>query len=75
MARARRITTKLIEDPNYSIDAAYDESIAQIETEYAIVQSANRLTDKLEVLLTEGVIGERTINALNRLLSRIKEII
>lgn len=75
MPRARRITKKLIEKPDYSIDDAYEESVAQIEVENAIVQIANRLADKLEALLLEDDIGERTITALKRLLSRIKEVI
>ena len=75
LARAKKITSYLTERPSYSIENAFDESVARIEVEHAASQLADRLFAKLEDLKDGGELNDRTVEALTRLLKRIRELL
>lgn len=44
---ARRVTTRLIEDPDYSISDAFAGSVEQVDFEHTVEQATDRLADNL----------------------------
>lgn len=52
-SRAHAAATRLIEDPTYTVETAYKDTVAFIDFEHGIEQTANRLADKLSEHLGE----------------------
>jgi ParB family transcriptional regulator, chromosome partitioning protein len=75
-AMARRVTMKLIEEPEYSIDDAFRGSIEQVDFEHSVEQLAVRLAEKLrEHAEREYVVGEGVSDALSDLSKVIRQIL
>lgn len=76
VATARRVTMKLIEDEDYSVDDAFKSSIEQVDFEHSVEQLTVRLTDKLrEHIEREYAVGEGVSDALSDLAKVIRQIL
>jgi ParB family chromosome partitioning protein len=76
VAIARRVTHKLIEDPAYSIEDAFKDSIEQVDFEHSVEQLADRLADRLrEHVEREYTVGEGVEDALKDLAKVIRQIL
>jgi ParB/RepB/Spo0J family partition protein len=69
---AASLVSRLIEDPTYSINQAFQDSIARSDYEHNLEQQANRLTDKLTEELDRGT---RPAGALADALRDLRSII
>jgi ParB family chromosome partitioning protein len=65
---ATRVTRKLIDDPNYTIDQAFSASVEQVDFEHSLEQLVERLEAKLDEHEERGYdFGEGVLAALQRL--------
>jgi ParB family chromosome partitioning protein len=72
---ARRASERLIGDPHYSVDDAFRDTVEQADFEHSVEQLANRLTEKLEIVLAaQRDVGPGLRQALLRLGSTIRRI-
>lgn len=76
VAVARRVTVKLIEDPSYSIENAFEGSVERVDFEHTIEQVSERLEDKLALHQLRGYeLGEGLRASLKRLERTIKSLL
>lgn len=76
VAVARRVTVKLIKDPSYSIENAFEGSVEQVDFEHTIEQVSERLEDKLALHQLRGYeLGEGLRTSLKRLERTIKKLL
>ncbi len=76
VAVARRVTSKLIDDPGYSIDDAFKGSIEQVDFEHSVEQLAVRLADRLQEHADRDYeVGEGVEDALRHLAKVIRQIL
>jgi ParB family chromosome partitioning protein len=72
---AGRVIDRLINDPSYSIDAAYIETVEKADFEHTIEQLAERLIKQLNEHEQRGYdISDRLLTALKELTERIKSL-
>jgi hypothetical protein len=75
-AVARRVSLKLISDPEYSIDQAFQSSSEHVDFEHSVEQLTLRLTDKLrEHGDREYAVGDSLSQALHDLTKVIRQIL
>ena len=72
-AVAARVVQRLIDEPTYSVERAFDDSVARIDYEHTLEQQADRLSEKLESELP-GPFGEELTAALQRLKSALSRV-
>ena len=78
LATAARVVQKLVDEPDYTIDQAFSESVEKVDFEHGVVQLAERLVARLGELrqrrydLSEGTLAalKKAATELTRLLSR-----
>ena len=69
---AKRVVTKLIEEPKYSIDDAFHESVEQVDYEHSLDQLAGRLITKLDEHENRGYTpSEKLLTLLKALAQRL----
>lgn len=73
---ARTIVKQLISDPEYSIDAAFSESVEQVDFEHGLEQLANRLVDSVGQHQERGYqVPQQLVEVLRELRAKINSII
>ncbi len=73
---ARKAATELIENPTYSIDDAFRNSVEQVDFEHSIEQLADRLAEKLDDHSERGfVVGDGLHEALTNLTKVIWQVL
>jgi ParB family chromosome partitioning protein len=76
MGIARRVTTRLIEDPEYSISDAFAGSVEQVDFEHTVEQVSERLMDRLAEHELRGYeLGEALRTSLERLDRAIRRLL
>lgn len=74
--QAKRIVTKLISDPEYSIDTAYQDTAQRADIEHSTVQLVTRVIERLaEISSTQERPSKQLRESLQVLRDRIDEII
>lgn len=75
-ASARRVVSRLIEDRSYSVEKAFQDSVARVDAEHGLEQLADRLRARLEdVANEEQPIGERLEQSLNSLMTILHSLL
>lgn len=75
-ARAHAAATRLIEDPSYTVEAAYKDTIAFIDFEHGIEQLSDRLSDRLrEHLERSSDVGPSLSKSLQRLEEAVRAVL
>ena len=70
---ARQSIKRLIEEPKYSIDSAYQETVERADLEHGVEQIAVRLTSKLHELKDRGIVfSKKTTKVLAELIKAIR---
>jgi len=73
ISSARQSVKRLIEEPKYSIDSAYQETVERADLEHGVEQVAIRLTSKLDDLKERGILlSEKTSKVLAELIKAIR---
>jgi ParB family transcriptional regulator, chromosome partitioning protein len=73
---AARLVARIIEEPNYSIAQAFNDSVARIDYEHTLEQQADRLSEKLSRDLGDkSDLGPDLRRALNNLLKVVARIL
>lgn len=55
LAKARRISLRLIEDPKYTIDSAFHDSAAHAEMSHSLIQLVERVTRSIQKYIEEDM--------------------
>jgi ParB/RepB/Spo0J family partition protein len=73
---ARRAIIKIIRDPEFTVENAFDQSVAQVDFEHSVEQIADRLRSRIEEhIQRKYAAGERLIASLKELSKVIRKLI
>lgn len=76
LAAARRVTMRLIQEPKYTIEQAFRQSVEQVDFEHSVEQLVSRVNTHLKTHLERGYgVGEGLRQALNELASTIRRVL
>lgn len=72
---AKRAALKLISDPSYTVEQAFQDTAAEKDREHAIEMLAQRLAEKLEEALAEGMqLGPSALESFRRLRLALRKV-